>query len=327
MTKMNDAGMKALAPCSSLKTIYLASTRVTDAGMKELVPCQNLTSLYLGYTKVTDAGLKELAPLRNLTTIEIYPHTVTDNTLRVLREIDLLHALIVARGKHNTRPSSPAEVVEVELGRVDSTQVTDAGLKEIAAFKNLETLYLPDQITDAGVKELLQFKKLAHLFMTGDRLTKPGFDDLAKIKGLHTLGMSATDVRLRNLREAGLLHKLSYAYGKDGARPKSVDDVVDVNMRYSAISDAAIAEVSVFKNLVSLNVEHTAVGNEGLKHLARFPKLRSLDLRETGVTDAGLKHLETLTELREVRLENTNVSDAAVFALRKVLPKCRITVK
>jgi hypothetical protein len=38
-----------------------------------------------------------------------------------------------------------------------NAQVTDAGLKELAALTQLETLYLSNtQVTDAGVKELKQ---------------------------------------------------------------------------------------------------------------------------------------------------------------------------
>ena len=45
--------------------------------------------------------------------------------------------------------------------------MTDAGLKELAALKNLTTLYLSgSDVTDAGLKELAALKNLTTLDLT-----------------------------------------------------------------------------------------------------------------------------------------------------------------
>ncbi len=58
-----------------------------------------------------------------------------------------------------------------------------------------------------------------------------------------------------------------------------------------------------------------------------MPKLQKLDLRWTGITAAGLDHLKGLSELREVALAATKVSEEDALALRRALPKCRVTMK
>ena len=61
--------------------------------------------------------------------------------------------------RDNKAPGKP--VVTVDLG---NTKVTDAGLKELAALKNLTTLnlYRWHKVTDAGLKELAALKNLTH---------------------------------------------------------------------------------------------------------------------------------------------------------------------
>ena len=46
---------------------------------------------------------------------------------------------------------------------LNSTKVTDAGLKELAGLKSLQALYLNNtQVTDAGLKELAGLEELAN---------------------------------------------------------------------------------------------------------------------------------------------------------------------
>ncbi|MFM8273475.1 MAG: hypothetical protein ACKODX_14270 [Gemmata sp.] len=72
--------------------------------------------------------------------------------MKALREINLLHALSTASTGGIQRPTKPEDVTTLNL---NLTQVTDAGLKELAPLKNLTTLYLSgSKVTDAGVKEL-----------------------------------------------------------------------------------------------------------------------------------------------------------------------------
>ena len=60
-----------------------------------------------------------------------------------------------------------------------SEGVTDTGLKELAALKNLTALDLSDtRVTDAGVKELASLKKLTTLTVHFTKVTDTGVKEL-----------------------------------------------------------------------------------------------------------------------------------------------------
>src|SRR5204863_2419859 len=120
-----DSQLKRLMHLKNLTVLDLSQTKVSDAGLKELAGLKNLTALDLFWTPVTENGLRELAPLKNLTMLGLTRMTyhyqdapgarVTDKTLKVLREIGLLHALYAAEGKDRARPKSADEVTAVYL--------------------------------------------------------------------------------------------------------------------------------------------------------------------------------------------------------------------
>ena len=79
--------------------------------------------------------------------------------------------------RDGTKPGNP--VVQVKL---TYTQVTDAGLKELAPLKNLKTLYLGySQITDAGLLELAALQNLTALEVSGRGVTDEGIQKLQKL--------------------------------------------------------------------------------------------------------------------------------------------------
>jgi len=83
-------------------------------------------------------------------------------------------------------------VIRVRLG---GTQVTDAGLKELAALKNLQELDLAGtKVTDAGLKELAALKTLQTLYLDNTKVTDAGLKELAPLKNLQTLYLGNTQV-------------------------------------------------------------------------------------------------------------------------------------
>ena len=86
------------------------------------------------------------------------------------------------------------------------TGVTDAGLKELAGFKSLQTLNLRGtQVTDAGLKELAGLKSLQSLDLGFNRVTDAGLKELAGLKSLQELylyGTRVTDKGVAELRKA-----------------------------------------------------------------------------------------------------------------------------
>jgi Leucine-rich repeat (LRR) protein len=235
-----------------------------------------ITGLNLRGTRVTDVGLKELKGLKNLRWLEIDPAKVTEAALKTLREIGLLHTLANASAKDGRRPSGPGEVTKLELCE---TAVTDAGLKELEEFKNLQILSLwATKVTDAGLKELKGLKRLHTLYLGGNLLTND---------------TKVTDAALTTLREIGLLHALSNAKTKDGKRPSGPGDVTSLDLRRTRVTDAGLKELKEFKNLETLYLSRTMVTDAGLKELKELEHLPMLFLSNTKVTDAGKKELQS----------------------------------
>jgi internalin A len=204
------------------------------------------------------------------------------------------------------------------------TKVTDAGLKELAPLHNLTSLDLEGtKITDAGLKELAPLKNLATIHLLNTKVTEEGLKELVPLKNLTTLEFTrATDTQLRVLREAGLLHVLILATSKDGARPKSAEEVISLRLNYGKVTDAGLKELAPLKNLTSLDLEQTAVTDAGLKELATRQNLTALNLGGTRVTDAGLKELAPLNNLTTLSLRGTRVTDAG---LKELAPLKNIT--
>ena len=75
------------------------------------------------------------------------------------------------------------------------TQVTDAGLRELAGLSNLATLDLSEtKVTDAGMKVLTgRLDNLASLDLSSTLVTDEGFKDLAGFKKLATLTLAGTN--------------------------------------------------------------------------------------------------------------------------------------
>jgi hypothetical protein len=86
-------------------------------------------------------------------------------------------------------PSTP---FGLDLG---ATEVTNAGLKELAALTSLEALILnKTQVTDAGLQGLAELKNLQGLSLRDTEVTDMGLKQLAKLKKLKLLDVRKTAV-------------------------------------------------------------------------------------------------------------------------------------
>ena len=192
--------------------------------------------------------------------------------------------------KDNHVPGKP--VIGVYL---DGTAMTDAGMKELKEFKNLQTLGLGGtQVTDAGMKELKDLKNLRVLGLNGTQVTDAGMKELKDLKNLQVLGLNpiqVTDAVLRALLEIGLLHALDQARAED-KRPSEDADVTELLLGNTQVTDAGMKELKGLKNLQKLFLNQTQVTDSGLKELKELKNLRVLYLVGTQVTDAGIKEMK-----------------------------------
>ena len=204
-TKVTDEGLKELGGFTKLERLSLDSCPgVTDAGLKELAGLSNLQSLNVSGTKVKGPGFRDLAGLKRLRTIEVGRDKVTDEILRILNEADLIHALGGASRKQGPRPAAPSEVQALDF--YNASGVTDAGLKVVKVFKNLEFLFLSGTaITEVGLKEIKDFGRLSQLGLDMTAVTDAGLKELAACKGLEAVylrGSRVTDAGVKELQAA-----------------------------------------------------------------------------------------------------------------------------
>jgi internalin A len=181
-------------------------------------------------------------------------------------------------------PARP--VVALDL---DSTFVTDAGLKdlkELAGFKALQTLNLrATYVTDAVLKELADLTALRSLNLSHNRVTDLGLKDLANLERLQALYLGNTYVTDAGLKELANLKRLRF---------------------------------------LSFNNMETVTDAKRKEMLAGLRPGETLGLYNAWVTDVGLKELAGLKDLETLDLSNTTVTDAGVATLQKALPRCHI---
>lgn len=99
----------------------------------------------------------------------------------------------------------PAPTVPFAL-RLNETPLDDNGLREVARFSTLQTLYLyRTRLTDGGLKELVALKNLQELDLGQNAVTDAGLTHLAELKALRSLslrGTQVTETGVNGLRQA-----------------------------------------------------------------------------------------------------------------------------
>ena len=95
-------------------------------------------------------------------------------------------SLIVEQAIREQLEKPTGELTEADLGKVtklklNSTRITDSGLKEVTKLKQLKELYLVStKITDEGLKEVAQLKQLRSLDLSFTKSTPAGVAELQK---------------------------------------------------------------------------------------------------------------------------------------------------
>lgn len=148
------------------------------------------------------------------------------------------------------------------IGLTNTFGITDAELKDLARFKQLQMLHLGiTKVSDTGLKQVAGFKQLKGLDLSQTKVTDMGLQELAGLKKLQVLELAGT-----------------------------------------AVTDAGLTELAGLKELRVLDLVFTPVTDKGLKQLAGLKRLQRLYLKNTSVTEAGAANLQrTLPSLKIIR--------------------------
>jgi len=216
-TRIDDAGLTAVAACRALKRLQLNGTPITDAGLVHIGRLTTLEDLNLTGTRTTDAGLAHLKLLVRLKRLAFNSTAISfagaiglfvDAQKRTL--VEALAALGLAsfneRGEVAAIHAEGTPFGDDQMGRLGrqpslrelhlaATRVTDAGMVHVGQFADLERLYLAKcAIGDMGLSHVAHLSRLRALNLVGTRLTSAGLEHLSGLKELRTLYV--TDVKL-----------------------------------------------------------------------------------------------------------------------------------
>ena len=112
--------------------------------------------------------------------------------------------------KKPTGELTKADLEKVTDLNLNATQITDAGLKDIAKLQNLTILSLFDtKITDAGLIEVAKLKSLTRLILGFTKITDAGLKEVAKLQNLEDLRLDDTKITDAGLKDLAKLQNLT----------------------------------------------------------------------------------------------------------------------
>jgi hypothetical protein len=136
-----------------------------------------------------------------------------DQILRELPSFALLRSLLPTEGPGGVTDAGLKELArfpQLEVMHLDFNRVTNAGLKELVACKNLHSLSLNgcEALTDQGLKELSGLANFRHLDIGFNRQLTGAH--LGGLKELQSLAASLSGMNDEGARALGGLKKLQY---------------------------------------------------------------------------------------------------------------------
>lgn len=105
------------------------------------------------------------------------------------------------------------------------------------------------------------------------------------------------------------------------------DNVVQLDLGRTVITDAALKSVAQLPRLIQLDLRQTKITDAALEALKGHKKLESLNLYGTEITDAGLKHLAGIKSLKNVYLWQSKATKAGVKQLAAALPGVKVSLE
>lgn len=310
-TDVSDAGVRHLEPLSSMQTLVLDNTPVSDEGIQHLKRMHKLEILYLHGTQITDEGVETLSQLPALQLLNVGDTQVTGAGLAMLKQLKQLRGLILPGANVADADLSILETfTELKILNVADLGVSDATLSRIATLGHLHNLSVgrSDQLTDNGLKHLAALKQLTSLGVAYTSIGDAGLEHLEKLAALKSLSIPDT-----NVTAAGIARLA-----------KALPELEGLSVGQTAIGDEGLRAIGNMK-LTYLQLDYMDITDTGLAHLSRLDRLGALILEGSPITDEGLKHLTELKQLRTLNLANTKVTATGVAELNKALPNCDIT--
>ena len=197
----------------TLTDLDLSHSQANDKTMQLVGQLKNLTALNLTETQISHVGLEQLKDLKRLVTIELAPSQLTDSSVRTLNQSGMLHSISFATTPYdiNSPIKRPQAATEVSSLTLWSSAITDSGLKEFAAFKNVIELDLRQtEIADQGLDHLNLLTNLSYLYLDDTAITNQGIKKLSPFKNLKSLSLKNLPINDAAIDTLTSLNNLKY---------------------------------------------------------------------------------------------------------------------
>lgn len=308
-----EADFEVIGGLQSLYRISLYKVELGPSAIAILSTCPKLDDVQAQYNHFGDAGWEQFARISGLNKLSqgYEGGAITGVGAGSLSKVPLEELTITA-----SKPS-------------------DEAMAEIAQIKTLKTLWLDSgNVTDVGIKHLAALKGLQSLNVRGNAVTIEGLQALKNLPITRLgFGNNMNDVTAGIAEAAGLFPKL-----KDLALPRDVSPTPDdwaiigkalpklkrVFIRGDKFGDSSCTGIASLQELVSIEIFSGAVTGEGISRFAGLKKLAALFLNGTKVADDVLPVLAKMKNLKKVTLPKSTISAAALADFKRQRPDLKV---
>lgn len=267
-----------------LRSLDLSGLRANEAMLEHLSGMKSLVELNLSYARVGEAGTKSLQGLTNLERLRLNNSAVGDLGLQYLSNMQQLRSLslhkTLVRGYGLTSLATLGNLRTLTLA---DTPITDSSLDKLKGLKLTSLDLARTNLTDAGLKYLVTFPDLQELYLDGTRITDAGLVNLTPLTQLTTLELGNTDIN-----------------GTGLAVLKGCPKLRTLELNDTLVTAESLKELLGCPQLTTLNLADTPITDAGLETLATLKSLREVDLQETEVTPPAVAKLRAADPQRIV---------------------------
>jgi Leucine-rich repeat (LRR) protein len=210
---------------------------------------------------------------------------------------------------------------------LERIKLTEAGLQQLAALKNLRALHLfGDELTDTHLVPIGKMTKLRELTIYSKKVTPAGYAHVAGLTELEEMQVGVSrDIGDDCLTHMTKMTRLRIVHlGGDKltdagmAHVKNFTELRELWMEGPKVTATGLGSLAALRKLEKLTVfSCTAFNGDGLAPLKEMTELKELDLVYCGETNAkGTAYLQGLAKLKKLRL--SGVEDAALEPVGKL---------
>ena len=300
--KLTDEGYKMLGKAKTVEFLNLMNVECTDDGLKAVAANQSVTSITVGGEGLTDAGVGALAGAKGLENVAITGgDKVTDAGIRELAKLPKLDTL------------------KLLFLKIDGT-----GLDAFAGSKTLKTLTLYlDGLTDDGAKAIAKLPGLNDLSISRSKVTAAGLKAIVEARLPAEFNFDKQlldDALLASLVAKGFFYGPTEP-GRGDRHPEKPEEVREIAVGYSAVTDRGFAVLLDCTHIDSLHVDNSAIGDATLLKMSGFKKLKYLSLGKSKVTATGLAAVVD-SPIEHVGLDGSELTEE-IFRVLGKMPKLK----